>query len=77
MNKIEEIFASKYPENFEVQNIYDCMKEFGEICFNAGRETERISKYNGSSNPKGTSNDTWVDKYDSFEDYLKELYNEK
>ena len=64
MNKIEEIFVSKYPENFEVENIYACMKEFGKICFDAGGETE----------DDGTMEGLW--KYKTYEDFLKEIEDE-
>ena len=65
MNKIEEIFASKYPGNFEEQNIYDCMKEFGKICFEAGGELvyKSIGDYSGYESYK----------YKNYEEFLKEI----
>ena len=69
MNKIEEIFASKYPGNFEEQNIYDCMKEFGKICFEAGTKngiTQLALK---------VFSDEGEEIY-TYEDFLKEIENE-
>ena len=80
MNKIEEILQ-KYT-SCEGTCICGCglieaMRDFGKICFEAGRETERIPKYTSGYNPKGTSDDTWVDKYETYEDFLKEIEDEE
>ena len=74
MNKIEEILQGKemydpeYP-TISISDAIEAMKEFGKLCFNAG------SKFTWKSTGDYSGYESY--KYKTFEDFLKEIENEK
>ena len=76
MNKIEEIlleeskdhpFARVVIKNTHLQN---AMKQFGKICFEAGRKGKYLDKWGMSP---GT---TFYQEYNTYEEFLEEIEDE-